>query len=1068
MTKLIIANRKRDLLCLAICCFLALATAFFLVPHNAYAEPNEAAELSVDPVVHSENTTAVIYNNMNGLPTSEANAIAETSEGFIWIGSYGGLVRYDGNTFHRMDSTKGIGSVVSLFVDSRDRLWIGTNESGLALLQEDTYRFWGIDDGFAGAKVTSITENDEGIIYAGTNAGISMIDNDFIVSSIDDPRVAGNYIEHVYSGKDGLIYATTSEDDFFTIDDGKVVDYISRKDTKIREVTTVLPDPNEPGKLYVGGVESTIYHTNISLDPQKGEAIDISPLSSVINIEMIDGRLWICARNGIGVIDDNGFHYLELLPMNNSVTDVMADYEGNLWFASARQGVMKLVSNRFFNVFERFGLEEEVVNTTCVLDGRLFVGTDTGLIALDDESQVKEIPLTRVVTASGKDIGSRDLLELLKGNRIRSIIRDSKDRLWISTWRGAGLVCYDKSGTATVYTEQDGLLSEHIRTVYETKDGSFMVANTGGLSIIRDGKVVKSYSKENGIENPETLTVCEAPNGDMLLGSNGGGIYVINDEGTRVIDTHDGLTSGIVMRIKFDEDHKVFWLVTSNSISYMTEDYKVTSVAKFPYSNNFDLYENSKGDVWVLSSNGIYVVSADELIANRDIQPVFYGTANGLPCIATSNSYSELTDKGDLYIAGGTGVTQVNIEESLEDIKDLKQAVPFITADGKFYYPDEDGNFKLPSTARKVTIYAYVYNYSLTEPKVSYRLAGFDRRSLTVSRSDFGPLTYTNLPGGMYQFNMEISDAMDRERKASSVKIYKAMAIHEQAWFKILLLAAGVAFAFFMLMSYTNRRVKVLLEKQREEAERERISHELDMASRIQVSMLPNKFPPFPERDEFEIYATMDPAREVGGDFYDFFFVDDDHLCLIIADVSGKGVPASLYMMISKVILEIYTDLGNSPAEIMESVNKRLIKNNTSDMFVTVWLGILEISSGRMKVANAGHEYPAIKKKGGTFEIYKDSHGIILGGMEDIKYSEYELDMMPGDMIFVYTDGVPEARNTDKEMFGIERMLQALNTDPGAGPEDLLGIVRKAVDGFSDDEEQFDDLTMLCLKYKGK
>ena len=338
MTKLIIANRKRDLLCLAICCFLALATAFFLVPHNAYAEPNEAAELSVDPVVHSENTTAVIYNNMNGLPTSEANAIAETSEGFIWIGSYGGLVRYDGNTFHRMDSTKGIGSVVSLFVDSRDRLWIGTNESGLALLQEDTYRFWGIDDGFAGAKVTSITENDEGIIYAGTNSGISMIDTDFIVSSIDDPRVAGNYIEHVYSGKDGLIYATTSEDDFFTIDDGKVVDYISRKDTKIREVTTVLPDPNEPGKLYVGGVESTIYHTDISLDPQKGETVDISPLSSVINIEMIDGRLWICARNGIGVIDDNGFHYLKLLPMNNSVTDVMADYEGNLWFASTRQG----------------------------------------------------------------------------------------------------------------------------------------------------------------------------------------------------------------------------------------------------------------------------------------------------------------------------------------------------------------------------------------------------------------------------------------------------------------------------------------------------------------------------------------------------------------------------------------------------------------------------------------------------------------------------------------------------------------------------------------------------------
>ena len=426
---------------------------------------------------------------------------------------------------------------------------------------------------------------------------------------------------------------------------------------------------------------------------------------------------------------------------------------------------MKLVSNRFFNVFERFGLEEEVVNTTCVLDGRLFVGTDTGLIALDDESQVKEIPLTRVVTASGKDIGSRDLLELLKGNRIRSIIRDSKDRLWISTWRGAGLVCYDKSGTATVYTEQDGLLSEHIRTVYETKGGSFMVANTGGLSIIRDGKVVKSYSKENGIENPETLTVCEAPNGDMLLGSNGGGIYVINDEGTRAIDTHDGLTSGIVMRIKFDEDHKVFWLVTSNSISYMTEDYKVKTIENFPCSDNFDLYENSSGDMWVISGMGIYVTPVEELLADKKINPVHYGLANGLQSEATANSFNYLDDEGQLYFCTRTCVTKVNIDEPMEQIDNLKQSVPFIDTDGRRRYADSEGRFTIPSDVRKLTIYPEVFNYSLTDPEVSYRLEGFDNKVVTVRRSELDAVSYTNLPGREYTFVMDLKDALGHSSK---------------------------------------------------------------------------------------------------------------------------------------------------------------------------------------------------------------------------------------------------------------------------------------------------------------
>ena len=249
-------------------------------------------------------------------------------------------------------------------------------------------------------------------------------------------------------------------------------------------------------------------------------------------------------------------------------------------------------------------------------------------------------------------------------------------------------------------------------------------------------------------------------------------------------------------------------------------------------------------------------------------------------------------------------------------------------------------------------------------------------------------------------------------------------------------------------------------------AEKERIGTELALASKIQMSMIPHVFPPFPTRPEFSLYASVDPAREVGGDFYDFFLIDDDHLCLVIADVSGKGVPGALFMMVSKIILQSCAMLGRSAAEILTKTNEALCSKNQAEMFVTVWLGILEISTGRLTAANAGHEYPVFRLDGGDFELYKDKHGFVLGGMDGVRYREYELFLKPGDKLFVYTDGVPEASDPDNRMFGIERMLAALNEEPDAEPEQLLGKVRHAVDGFVRGAEQFDDLTMLCMEYK--
>ena len=242
---------------------------------------------------------------------------------------------------------------------------------------------------------------------------------------------------------------------------------------------------------------------------------------------------------------------------------------------------------------------------------------------------------------------------------------------------------------------------------------------------------------------------------------------------------------------------------------------------------------------------------------------------------------------------------------------------------------------------------------------------------------------------------------------------------------------------------------------------------ELNMATEIQMSMLPLTFPAFPDRSEFDIYASMDPAKEVGGDFYDFFLIDDDHLATVIADVSGKGVPAALFMMSSKILLNDHATIGGSPAEILERVNKLVYANNKAHMFVTVWLGILEISTGKLTSASAGHEYPMINVNG-KYELLKDKHGLAIGAMPNSKYKDTEITLNKGDSIFVYTDGVAEATDANNELFGTDRTLEALNAiRAGVSQKEILAGVRSAVDAFVKEAPQFDDLTMLGLKYFG-
>lgn len=249
-------------------------------------------------------------------------------------------------------------------------------------------------------------------------------------------------------------------------------------------------------------------------------------------------------------------------------------------------------------------------------------------------------------------------------------------------------------------------------------------------------------------------------------------------------------------------------------------------------------------------------------------------------------------------------------------------------------------------------------------------------------------------------------------------------------------------------------------------AEKERIGAELDVATNIQASMLPCIFPAFPEHKEFDIFATMNPAKEVGGDFYDFFLVDQNHLALVMADVSGKGVPAALFMVIAKTLLKNRAQIGESPEVVLEKVNNQLCENNEADMFVTVWLGIYELSTGKLTYANAGHECPAVMRANGKYELIQESHDFVVAGLEGMPYTLHEITLCPGDKLFLYTDGVPEATNVSEELFGEERMLDALNICLDKTPEQTLHQVKEIIDDFVGEADPFDDLTMLSFEVK--
>ncbi|MCR4907988.1 MAG: HD domain-containing protein [Lachnospiraceae bacterium] len=764
------------------------------------AGPNAAGEEEIKG--SGAGYTATLFDGTNGLPTSDANAIVQTPDGFIWIGNYSGLIRYDGTSFFRYDASNGISSVVSLFVDSKERVWIGTNDCGVLFFDHGEFHAFSREEDLMSSSIRSIEEDSDGNILIATTQGLAYVDSENELHAVNDPQLNGKYICELQNDGNGIIYGEMLSGDFFSIEDLRVSSYFNGSSLNFGAISCIYPDTGNPGYIYLGTEESNIFYGSVNDGMKNARCLNASPETSINRITRLGSQLWVCADNGIGYFDSED-HYvsLENIPMNNSVDDIIEDYEGNLWFVSSRQGVMKISRNQFRDLFLAAKLPDMVVNSTCLYHDDLFIGTDSGLVCMDKYYNVKETELT----------------DYLKDIRIRCIKSDSKDNLWLSTYGEKALVLMRPDGSIQSFTETEGLLNNRVRSTEELSDGSIAVATSGGVNILKDEKIIAAYSEEDGIHNTEILSMAEGADGKLYLGSDGDGIYIVDQNRTSRLGTGDGLTSEVILRIKKDPKEGFFWIITSNSLAFM-KDQHITTIKNFPYSNNFDLYRDNNDNMWILASNGIYVVDAGQLLSDQEnMEYTLYDTKSGLPTETTANSRSAITDDGTLYIAGTSGVTAINIDKAAEETREIKLAVPSIEVDDQLYNV-ENGSVTIPSGSRRIIIDGYALTFSLQNPKVSYYLEGFDDSPIVSTKQEMQPAIYTNLDGGEYTFHLSTVNTLTGEEQNSiAIRIIKKKALYEYTVVQISLVILLIAVILFIVWMYFRKRTERLERKAEED-----------------------------------------------------------------------------------------------------------------------------------------------------------------------------------------------------------------------------------------------------------
>ncbi|MCR5495817.1 MAG: HD domain-containing protein [Treponema sp.] len=729
-----------------------------------------------------------VYSAENALPCGEANDIVQTDDGILWIGTYAGLYRYNGTSFKLMSDWTSVRGVNDLYVDEEGRLWIGTNDEGLSIvIKERVVNVVDTTSGLPSDSVRSIVRSSDGLYYVGTSGALSVLTLNSglkILSTIKD----ASYVSNLSAGKDGLVAAVTAGGYLLILKNQKLIWQEKLSDDK--EIYTECHFDKE-GRLYAGSSLNNIYSFDLesfpngSLTVKKGKTLNCRNLKYIKKINFLDtGELFVSADNGIGYFSEGQFNTINLKEFNNSIDNMTVDYQGNLWFTSSRQGLLRLSLSSFVNLYSKLNITPAVVNTVFKWNDLFFFGTDDGLVIADLNSE---------------KLIHNSLTQKLENVRIRCIKESSDGKLWICTY-GKGLYCLNPDESINIFDSSKGLCGNRIRLLIELSDLRLLVSGDQGLSFIKNGKIEKSLYYKKDLGASKVLSLEEYQDEFILCGTDGDGLTILKDDKLfKTVTNKTGLTSGVVLRTVKDSFDGVF-LVTSNSLCHMDRNFNVRSLSYFPYFNNYDLFFDGKGNILVSGSSGLYVACEKSVIEDKEKYNSFLlDSKSGLSSSITVNSWNYVDSKNNLYLSCGNGVYTVNLESFMTGKHSYRMKFGKVLLDGKKKSVDSEHPLLVSRDTKKIEIYPEVINYTVFEPLVKWWLEGFDSIPIVMPQRDLNSISYTNIPSGKYVFHLAVLDPKDSsEIESIKQSIIKEKRLYDTSLFKIyMIFVALIAVAWF-------------------------------------------------------------------------------------------------------------------------------------------------------------------------------------------------------------------------------------------------------------------------------
>lgn len=746
-----------------------------------------------------------IYNGENGLLGGAANHIAQTKDGVLWIGTYGGLYRYSGNGFQWMNEFDSVKAVNCLYTDEAGRLWIGTNDNGLSIyIHGNISNVVNREDGLPSNSVRCITENSEGQYYVGTTDGLVVMRLSGGLKVYDIiPEIV--FVESICADTNGNVAAVTNQGSLYLIRDTKIVAHktVQREGESYNCCTF-----DDAGNLYVGTSANNIEIFEVAETQLKQTStVECGNLMGINSLNVSEeNTVFICGDNGAGYLDrENQYCSIDMGTFNSSIDHMLIDYQGNLWFTSSRLGLLRLCPSAFAEIYEEAGLPEKVVNTITKWQGCLYFGTDSGLDVVNESYTVQR---------------KNPLAQKLKGVRIRCLMVDSRNHMWIAT-AGKGIWEVSEDGEMENYDSQKGMLGDKFRSLIETKDGVIVVAGDLGITFIKDGKVVDTIGISEGLTNPKVLSLYEREDGSILAGTDGNGIAVIKDG--KILDTlkqEDGLNSEIILRIVPDSDGSGLFIVTGNGLCYFNDKDEVRSLDNFPYYNNYDLVEGNHGELFVLSSAGIYVVDKTDLLKGKQVSYELLDAQKGLRLGLTPNSWNYIDEDNNLYLSGDRGVISMNMEQYDITERSYRLMLQEIVVDGERYPVENGETIHIPRGANKIEVTPEIVNFSINDPNIRVYLEGFDCDAITAPQSEVGSIVYTNLPTGNYCFRIAVLDSKTGSVIAENTyKMIKEKEIYDNWWFRLYVGVVAVIVISYLTWLFFRTQFQKTLRMQKMELE---------------------------------------------------------------------------------------------------------------------------------------------------------------------------------------------------------------------------------------------------------